>query len=64
MSNNLKHLREQKGYTQMEFAKMIGVTVSHLNKVENSTFGKTLTLKLALRAAGILGVSLDEIFLK
>lgn len=62
MPNNLKKLREKAGYTQTEFAKLIGVTVSHLNKIENHG-GRNLTVHKAMRAAKILNVSLDQIFL-
>jgi putative transcriptional regulator len=63
VKNNLKHLREQKGFTQVEFAKKLGVTVYHLNKIENdSKSKKNLTLRVALRAAEILDVTLNDIF--
>lgn len=65
MSNNLKQLREAKGISQTDFAKMLGISRYHLNKVESdSKTNKNLTARLALRAAHILGVSLDDIFLK
>lgn len=65
LRNNLKHLREDRGYTQSEFAKMLGISASHLNKIENnSRTRRNLTVPLALRAARILNVSLDDIFLK
>jgi DNA-binding XRE family transcriptional regulator len=65
LNNNLKHLREQKGISQVEFAKMLGISVFHLNKIENdSKSKKNLTIRIALKASKILNVSLDEIFLK
>jgi DNA-binding XRE family transcriptional regulator len=65
MSNNLKKLREEKAISQTDFAKMLGISVSHLNKVENESKTKrNLTAPLALKAAKILDVSLDDIFLK
>lgn len=65
MSNNLKQLREKQGYSQVEFAKMLGISKFHLNKIENnSSTGRDLTARLALKAADILNVSLDQIFLK
>lgn len=65
MSNNLKKLREEKGMTQTELAKMLGISRFHLNKIENtSKNSRNLTASLALKAAKILNVSLDEIFLK
>lgn len=64
MKNNLKQLREQHGYSQTNFAKMLGISVSHLNKIENDSKTKrNLTAPLALKAAEILNVSLDDIFL-
>jgi transcriptional regulator with XRE-family HTH domain len=64
MPNNLKHLREQRGISQKEFAEMLGISRFHLNKIENnSNTGRNLTAGLALKAAKILKVSLDQIFL-
>ena len=64
MKNNLKQLREARGITQKEFAKMLGVSTSHLNKIENnSKTRRNLTVPLAVKAARILNVSLDDIFL-
>jgi transcriptional regulator with XRE-family HTH domain len=62
MPHNLKKLREKAGYTQTEFAKLLGVTVSHLNKIENHG-GRNLTVHKAMKAAKILNVSLNDIFL-
>lgn len=65
MSNNLKRLREERGITQKEFAKMLGVSVAHLNKIENNAkHSRNLTAARALKAAKLLNVSMDEIFLK
>ena len=65
MSNNLKKLREAKGISQTDLAKMLGISDSHLNKVENESKTKrNLTASIAVRAAKILDVSLDQIFLK
>lgn len=65
MSNNLKKLREERNISQTELAKLLGVSVSHLNKIENSSkTQRNLTAPLAVKAAKILDVSLDDIFLK
>jgi DNA-binding XRE family transcriptional regulator len=61
MANDLKRIRISKGYTQVKFAKMLGITHFHLNKIENGE--KNLTAALGYKAAQLLGVSLDEIFL-
>lgn len=64
MSNNLKRLREEKGFTQKEFARLLGVSVAHLSKIENNNkHSRNLTAARALRAAKLLDVSLDELFL-
>lgn len=64
MPNNLKKLREEAGYTQTEFAKLLGITVHHLNKIENtSATQRNLTVHKAMKAAKILKVSLNDIFL-
>lgn len=64
MKNNLKQLRETRGITQKEFAQMLGISTSHLNKIENnSKTRRNLTVSLAVKAAKILDVSLDDIFL-
>lgn len=65
MSNNLKQLRIKAGYTQKEFAEMLGISPYHLNKIESTTSvnGRNLTIRTAMRAARILKVSLNEIFL-
>lgn len=34
ISNNIKFLREKKGYTQEQLAEMTGLSVSHISKVE------------------------------
>lgn len=64
MSNNLKKIRIERGISQTEFAKMLGISKYHLNKIEsNSRTSKNLTAALAVKAAKILNVSLDDIFL-
>lgn len=60
MTIYLKQLRKKQGYSQKDFAKMLKISPFHLNKIENGK--KNLTTPLALRAAEILGVTLDEIF--
>lgn len=65
MTNNLKAIRKSKGMTQTELAKQLGITVAHLNKIENNgKYKRNLTAHLALKAAKILDVSLDEIFFR
>ncbi|WP_226085679.1 helix-turn-helix transcriptional regulator [Mesobacillus sp. S13] len=61
--NNLKELRKAAGFSQVTFAQMLGVTASHLNRVENH-LDRNLSMDLAVKAAEILNVPLDKIFLK
>ncbi|MCM3665551.1 helix-turn-helix transcriptional regulator [Mesobacillus subterraneus] len=61
--NELKKYRLEAGYSQKEFAEMLGITVTHLNRVENH-LDRNLSVPLATKAAQILNVPLDKIFLK
>lgn len=60
MATNLKRLREAKGIQQQEMAKMLGYTVISYNRVENGK--RSLPIAKAVKAAEILGCTLDEIF--
>lgn len=35
IANNIKRLREEKGYTQEELAETVGLSASHISKVES-----------------------------
>jgi putative transcriptional regulator len=60
MFNNIKKIREEKGLSQEELAKLLKISVGHLNKVERRK--RTPSLKLAVRIAKVLNCSLDELF--
>lgn len=61
MKNNIKTLRKQKGFTQIYLAERLGVTIWHLNRVEN---GKgQLSLDKSFKLAKILGVTVDELYM-
>lgn len=58
----LKQLRKERGFTQQEFAYMLGYkSVSKYNEIENGN--KNLPVTRALIAKEILGCSLSDIFL-
>jgi len=58
----LKQLREAKGYTQQDFARMIGYSsISKYNEIENGN--KNMPIARAMIAKEILGCSLEDIFL-
>ena len=60
MSNNVAKFRKQKGISQSELARKVGVTRFHINKIES---GKTnMSVPLASRIAKELGVTLNDIF--
>ena len=62
MPTNIKKLREAKGITQQEMAIALGYkSVSKYWEIENGHRG--LPVKKAVKAAEILGCTLDEIFL-
>jgi transcriptional regulator with XRE-family HTH domain len=59
---NLKRFREEKKLTQEEMAKLLHYSVYGYRKIEQGQRG--LPIHKALRAAEILGCSLDDIFLR
>lgn len=61
LPNNIKHLREKANITQEELANRIGVSRTHMNKMENGK--KKITMTNALRLAEIFNVTLNDIFL-
>lgn len=62
MPTNLKKIRESKGLTQQEMAKMLGYkSLSKYNEIENGH--RALPVRKAILAAEILNCSMDEIFL-
>lgn len=60
--NNIAQLRNQKGYSQIGFAEMVGVRHWWLNDIENGRAQPGLNL--SMRIADELGVTLNDIFLK
>ncbi len=60
LKNNLKKIREEKDMTQMELAKIIGVSRTTISCIENGQFGPTAKLALTLCIA--LDKKFEEIF--
>lgn len=59
LPENLRTLRKGKGWSQTEFAKKIGVHLTHVSRIET---GKYLpTIDFVVRAASALGISIDEL---
>lgn len=61
MHNNIASIRKQRGYSQVEFAKMVGITNWWLNHIESTKHKPSLAL--SVRIADSLNVTLNDIFL-
>jgi len=59
--NRVKELRKSKNISQKNLAQMVGISATHLNRVENDS--NKLPFPLASRIAEVLGCSMEEIFL-
>ena len=60
LTNNLKKLRKEAGFTQAELASQVSVSRKTINTVENGVFIPSTIL--ALKLAKVLKVSLEEVF--
>lgn len=60
MKNCLRELREQKGLTQEEVAKAVGVTRQTIIAIENDKYDPTLAL--AFRLSGFYGLPIEKVF--
>ena len=61
ISNNIKYLREKKGYTQEQLAEAAELSVSHLSKVESGQ--RRIGMKAYLTLLRALDVSEEDYFL-
>jgi putative transcriptional regulator len=60
MRNRVAELREQRGWTQVELADLIGVTTQTVNAIEQNLY--TPTLLLAFDIAEALNTNIAEVF--
>lgn len=60
LGNRIKARRAEQGMTQAQLAEAVGVTRKTVNTVENRIFVPSTIL--ALKMAGALGASVDELF--
>ncbi len=60
LGNRLRELREARGLTQAPLADLIGVSRKTVNTVENGVFIPSTVI--ALKLAGALGCSVEELF--
>ena len=60
LQNNLKKIRKEKGLSQMQLAKMVGVSRNTISSIETGQFNPTAKLALILCIA--LDKKFEEIF--
>jgi putative transcriptional regulator len=60
LANGIKAEREKAALTQAALAEMVGVSRKTINTVENGVF--TPSTLLALKLAGALGTSVEQLF--
>ena len=60
MNGNMKKARQEKGLSQAELAKAVGVSRQTINMVESGEYNPTLAL--CLKICHELGRTLDELF--
>lgn len=58
ISNNIKYLREKKGYTQEQLAEAADLSVSHLSKVESGQ--RRIGMKAYITVLKALGVEQED----
>ncbi|WP_297491214.1 helix-turn-helix transcriptional regulator [Thermococcus sp.] len=61
MKNRLRELREERGLTQEELAKALGVTRQTIIAIEKGRYNPSL--KLAFRMARFFNVGIEDIFI-
>lgn len=61
MENRLKKMREAKGWSQGELARLLGVSRQTINAVETDKYDPSLPL--ALRMAKLFGIGVPELFI-
>lgn len=61
MENRVKSFREDKGWSQGELARRLGVSRQTINAVETDKYDPSLPL--ALRMASLFAVPVDQLFI-
>lgn len=57
MGNKLRHLRKERGLTQVELASKLGISASYLNLIEHNQ--RNLTVSLLMRVGEVLNIPLQ-----
>lgn len=58
ISENLRYLREKRGYTQEKLAELVGLSASHISKVESGQ--RRVGMKTYLHILNVLNARQDE----
>jgi putative transcriptional regulator len=61
MENRVRHFREQRGWSQGELARRLGVSRQTINAVETDKYDPSLPL--ALRLAKLFGADVQNLFI-
>ena len=61
VTNRLKDLRSERGWTQQELGKAVGVSRQSINSIERNRY--VPSLPLALKFARVCGCTTDDIFI-
>jgi putative transcriptional regulator len=62
MKNRIRVLRAEKGWSQAELAKKVGVSRNSINAVENGKFDPSLPL--AFRIVEVFELKIEDVFLR
>ncbi len=62
MRSYLKILRQEKGMSQLEVAKELGISESYYNLIENGKRQNNMRINRALKLAKIFGITLEKLF--
>ena len=62
MQNRIRVLRAEKGWSQAELAKKVGVSRNSINAVENGKFDPSLPL--AFRIVEVFELKIEDVFLR
>ncbi|MBZ9609948.1 helix-turn-helix transcriptional regulator [Clostridium estertheticum] len=60
MKNNIRYLRKQLIFRQVDISTALGVTRQTINAIENEKYNPTL--ELAMKLANLLNTTVDELF--
>lgn len=60
--NRIKSIRENKGYTQLAFSKLLDISPGQMGNIDSCKQPHKYTIKQILKICDFLGVEIEEIF--